>query len=320
MFARHRSAIRNTTLASASLVQQLFGGPIDIVGDVHGEIDALRTLMAHLGYRDNGTHPQDRRLVFLGDLIDRGEDSPAVIELVSGLMNAGRAQCVLGNHDLNILLGHRKHDNGWFFGDEFSDDRDKLVPQKLADESIKTQTLDFFRTLPLALEREDLRIVHACWHDEMIKIAADSTDVQKLFDHHAAKIKKFVTSQNTLNEIDVRIEKQNRNPVKVLTSGLEQKVDKPFEASGKLRYEKRVEWWKEYNGQRFCVFGHYSIPLGKPRRADHAFCVDFGVGKRWKEREKLAEASTPPTKLAAIRIPEREVWFDDGSSRSWTAA
>jgi calcineurin-like phosphoesterase family protein len=211
-------------MASTSLVQQLFGGPIDIVGDVHGEIGALRTLMAHLGYRDDGTHPQDRRLVFLGDLTDRGEDSPAVIELVSSLMDAGRAQCVLGNHDLNILLGHRKYDNGWFFGEEFCDELDRLVPQKLADESIRTQTLDFFHTLPLTLVREDLRVVHACWQDEMIKIAADSTDVQELFAHHAAEIATFVANQRTLDDIDVRLEYQNRTPVKVLTSGLERRA------------------------------------------------------------------------------------------------
>ena len=59
-----------------SLVQPLFEGPIDTVGDIHGEIDAFRDLLGHLGYADDGSHPQGRRLVFLGDLTDRGPDNP----------------------------------------------------------------------------------------------------------------------------------------------------------------------------------------------------------------------------------------------------
>ena len=112
----------------SSLVQSLFDGPLDIVGDVHGEIDALRSLMRHLGYAVDGTHPDEKRLVFVGDLTDRGPDSPAVIDLVKSLVDAGRAQCVLGNHDLNILLGEHKHDNRWFFGEKWSLDRSGETP------------------------------------------------------------------------------------------------------------------------------------------------------------------------------------------------
>ena len=51
------------------LVQPLFDGPLDVVGDVHGEIDALRSLLSHLGYSHDGReHPNHRRLVFVGDL------------------------------------------------------------------------------------------------------------------------------------------------------------------------------------------------------------------------------------------------------------
>jgi len=146
------------------LIQPLFDGPLDIVGDVHGEIDPLHLLMRHLGYKDDGQHSDGRRLVFVGDLTDRGPDSPAVVNLVQRLVESGRAQCVLGNHDLNILLGHRKHDNNWFLGKEFAEDGE-VVPQVLADKSTRQQVLAFFRTLPIALERDDLRVVHACWHD-----------------------------------------------------------------------------------------------------------------------------------------------------------
>ncbi len=89
---------------TASLVQPLFNGPLDVVGDVHGEIEPLRALMRHLGYDEQGRHPHYRHLVFVGDLTDRGPDSPSVVHLVQQLIESGRAQCVLGNHDLNIPL------------------------------------------------------------------------------------------------------------------------------------------------------------------------------------------------------------------------
>ena len=94
-------------------IRALFEGPIDIVGDIHGEIDALRDLLGQLGYDTTGQHPDGRRLVFIGDLTDRGPDSPAVFELVSGLVARGLAQCVLGNHELNLLRQARKEGNGW---------------------------------------------------------------------------------------------------------------------------------------------------------------------------------------------------------------
>ena len=105
-----------------SIVKPLMDGPLDIVGDVHGEIDALNSLVDHLGYNANGLHPEGRRLVFVGDLVDRGPNSPAVVRLVRDLVAAEKAQCVLGNHDLNILLDHRKHENRWFYGAEFLDE------------------------------------------------------------------------------------------------------------------------------------------------------------------------------------------------------
>jgi hypothetical protein len=85
------------TTSTSSLVQPLFEGPLDIVGDVHGEIDLLRALMRHWGYSEDGHHPDDPRLIFEGDLTDRGPDRPAVVDLVQQLIVAGRAQWVLGS-------------------------------------------------------------------------------------------------------------------------------------------------------------------------------------------------------------------------------
>lgn len=296
---------------SKFLIQRLFDGPLDIVGDVHGEIGPLRSLMRHLGYDEDGSHPDGRRLVFVGDLTDRGPDSPAVVNLVQRLIESGRAQCVLGNHDLNILLDHRKHDNGWFYGEEFLVDG-QVVPQLLADDSIRQQVLDFFRSLPVALERDDLRVVHACWNDAMIDIARESLDPVELYMAHHEIIEGGFPDLE-LDDIDKGLEHQNQNPIKRLTSGPEERVEKSIEASGKTRYEKRVHWWNDYHGA-FCVFGHYSIPEVDPRGGEAAFCVDYGVGKRWTER-RAGKTQHFELKLAALRWPERVVVFDEGESR-----
>lgn len=301
---------RENMPTSPSLVLPLLDGPLDIVGDVHGEIGPLRSLMQHLGYAKGGHHPDGRRLIFVGDLTDRGPDSAAVVDLVQSLIESGRAQCVLGNHDLNILLKHRKHDNSWFYGEKFLHD-DEVVPQVLADEAIQQRVVRLFRTLPIALERNDLRVVHACWNDEMVEIARESSDVVRLYNEHHNLIEASFPDLD-LDQTDQDLEHQNKNPVKLLSSGPEERTQEPIYASGKLRHEKRVRWWNDYHGT-FCVFGHYSLLDGKPRGNASSFCVDFGVGKRWTERRK-GKSSGFDLKLAALRWPERVVVFDEGTS------
>jgi hypothetical protein len=295
-----------------SLIQPLFDGPLDIMGDVHGEIEPLRSLLGHLGYAEDGRHPQGRRIVFLGDLTDRGPNSPSIIELVANLIDSGSAQCVLGNHDLNILLDHRKPENRWFWGDEFHDEHGWVVPQKLADSPTQQRVRDLFRTLPIALERDDLRVIHACWDDAMIGMAREASDALSLYEQHREQISKEIADQN-LDETDRQLQHQNRNPVKLLTSGPEERSEKPINAGGKVRNEQRVNWWNDYRSA-FCLFGHYSISDGRPRGTDSAFCVDFGVGHRWKERRE-GKTSGFSHRLAALRFPEIQVVFDDGETR-----
>ncbi|MBU3739758.1 MAG: hypothetical protein FGM55_12490, partial [Rhodoferax sp.] len=74
-----------------SLIQSLPASPLDIVGDIHGEYDALVALLHHLGYDRQGNHPQGRNLVFVGDFCDRGPNSPAVLTLAQSLVKSGRA-------------------------------------------------------------------------------------------------------------------------------------------------------------------------------------------------------------------------------------
>ncbi|GAA4896545.1 polynucleotide kinase-phosphatase [Streptomyces coeruleoprunus] len=84
-------------------------GPFDIIGDIHGCSSELETLLGKLGY-ENGRHPEGRTAVFVGDLVDRGPDSPGVLRRVMDMVASGDALCVPGNHEnkLGRWLSGRK--------------------------------------------------------------------------------------------------------------------------------------------------------------------------------------------------------------------
>ncbi|GGR23249.1 polynucleotide kinase-phosphatase [Streptomyces aurantiogriseus] len=73
-------------------------GPFDIIGDIHGCASELEALLGKLGYVD-GVHPDGRQAVFVGDLVDRGPDSPGVLRRVMAMVKSGNALCVPGNHE-----------------------------------------------------------------------------------------------------------------------------------------------------------------------------------------------------------------------------
>ncbi|MEV6634339.1 polynucleotide kinase-phosphatase [Actinoplanes sp. NPDC051470] len=80
-------------------------GPFDIIGDVHGCRAELDLLLAKLGYvvqDDRARHPEGRTAVFVGDLVDRGPDSPGVLRLVMNMVADGDALCVSGNHEQKL--------------------------------------------------------------------------------------------------------------------------------------------------------------------------------------------------------------------------
>lgn len=86
-------------------------GPFDIFGDIHGCASELRTLLTELGWTlqydgttaVDATHPDGRQAVFVGDLVDRGPDTPGVLRLVMGMVASGNALCVSGNHEAKLV-------------------------------------------------------------------------------------------------------------------------------------------------------------------------------------------------------------------------
>ncbi len=92
-------------------------GPFDIIGDVHGCYDELISLLGQLGYQiectpngENVTPPAGRKLVFVGDLVDRGPKIPHVLRLAMNMVEQGTAFCVPGNHDVKLLRKLRGRD------------------------------------------------------------------------------------------------------------------------------------------------------------------------------------------------------------------
>jgi len=267
-----------------SLIQPLPLGPLDIVGDIHGEYDALCTLLEHLGYDTEGVHPQGRTLVFVGDFCDRGPNSPAVLAVVKRLIESGRALAVLGNHEINLLRGDAKDGSGWYFDERAERDHEKYAPFHRPTDAERADIVSLLSGLPIALEREDLRVVHAAWQDREIDVvrALPLGSVHAAYDQWEDMAKQQAAAsglsarmaqelaawphglESRAHEPDFLyahaendVSKQMLNPLKVLTSGVERTGAAPFFSSGKWRFVERVTWWDEYADSIPVVVGHY---------------------------------------------------------------
>jgi len=152
------------------------GRGYDLIGDVHGCAHALGRLLDGLGYRLQGgvwRHPR-RQAIFLGDIIDRGPHIREALHLVHDMVDHQQAHCIMGNHEFNAL--------GWYMrappgsGREFVRDRSPRFARLLQEtfqqfehHAAEWQAFrDWFYELPLYLETERFRAVHACWDADVI--------------------------------------------------------------------------------------------------------------------------------------------------------
>ena len=268
-----------------SLIQPLPAGPLDIVGDIHGELYALQDLLRHLGYDESGHHPQSRTLVFVGDFVDRGPDSPGVVALVQRLVEAGNACAIAGNHEINLLRHDPKDGAGWFFDERVASDTLKYSEFARATNTLQRARIEaFLNSLPLGLEREDLRVIHAAWHTpDIAKARAMALGAARAeYDHweaQAAQIARELRIADRMAEeksiwphsleegercppflqahCDNELNKAVFNPLKVLTCGLERQTPEPFFAGNKWRFVERMAWWNDYEELTPVVVGHY---------------------------------------------------------------
>ena len=342
------------------LVQRLPDNPLDIVGDIHGELTALTELLRHLGYDACGQHAAGRKLVFVGDLCDRGPDSQGVIELVRHLMTQGNAYTILGNHEINLLIDDAKDGSGWFFDERFERDQRNYAPFRRTPPEERATLRHFLEQLPLALVRDDIRVVHAAWTTAAIEaistvpigdvarqfkawdaMAQSAAEQSGLYERYLQEKKRWAEElENESNPppflhaiAEYEAAQQMVNPIKVLTSGIEQTATTAFFAGNRWRYSDRTKWWDEYDEAIPVVIGHYWRLFETPQTLDtprysrlfsglapnawhgkhhSVFCVDYSVGARWRDRKKKRPVAHSRFKLAALQWPENRLVFDSG--------
>ena len=151
-------------------------GPFDIIGDLHGCFDELVELLTQLGYSVEKQSivpgslaysvkpPEGRKVVFLGDLVDRGPKIPEVLRLVISMVQAGTALCVPGNHDIKLMRKLRGKDVQITHGLADSlQQLDKESPE------FRAQVSDFLDELVshYVLDEGKLVVAHAGMKEEM---------------------------------------------------------------------------------------------------------------------------------------------------------
>lgn len=299
--------------------------PCDIIGDIHGCNLSLVALLLRLGYRDEGagySHPE-RNVIFLGDFIDRGPGQREVLDIVRSMVKSGRALAVMGNHEFNAIA--------YATPDPVSDDflrphTEKNTAQHRAfldayvnDPNGYDEAIDWFWTLPLWLDLEGMRVVHACWDKGMIKRVLDAQKGLNLL--HVDMLHAASRRGTWQFEAIETILKGKEIP---LPEGL-----RFSDKDGNVRHHIRVRWWDrnattyrqafmgpesalthipddpiEYDhlvdyshDEPPCFLGHYwfddkMIPL-----ANNIACLDYSVAKpggrlaayRWDGESVLSE-------------------------------
>lgn len=358
-----------------SLIGRLPDGPLDIVGDVHGEWDALQQLLSHLGYNLQGQHPDGRTLVFVGDLCDRGPNTPAILDWALPLIANHTIYAVLGNHEINLIRADSKDGAGWAFADRIASDTPKYAPFAQASAEQVARYRAAIAQWPVALERADLRVVHAAWVAPAIAqvrpfpLGSVCAQYEAFEDEAAAQAaagqlqaqvaQERVQWPHSLEDGEKappllpghaqrELLKQTYNPLKILTTGVEQSTNTPFYAGGKWRFTERKGWWENYTDDTPVVIGHYwrrFVPPVPANECDqnraakvgdeglfsglastawhglkhNVFCVDFSVGARWMERLPHATPrQTSVFRLAGLRWPEKHLVLETGETFATT--
>jgi len=297
----------------------------DIIGDIHGHADALRALLRQLGYRQhNGCfrHPE-RQAIFAGDFIDRGPDNLGVIDIVRRMVDGGAALAVMGNHEYNAICYHTRHPQT---GQPLRPHSAKNTAQHAAflaefagRESLLAETIAWFRSLPLFLELEGLRVIHAEWDARLIRsLTGNGSQPKNTFrlDEH------FL-----FRSVDDRT--SEHRVIETLLKGTEIPLPAGYvfqDKDGFARQEIRVKWWQASGrtyreiamlpddqlpaipnlpltdngrniyptGEKPVFFGHYWMRPPVRLLTPNATCVDFSVarggvlcGYRWNGERKL---------------------------------
>jgi hypothetical protein len=155
----------------------------DLIGDIHGHAALLKHLLNAMGYTEkNGVWQHaERTVIFLGDFVDRGPEQFEVIGIARSMVEQGHAQAVMGNHEFNAVAWATPHDEveGEFLrphSDKNLNQHKEFLTQLGSDSALHESVVNWFKTLPLYLDLEGIRVVHACWHPASLEALAPYTD------------------------------------------------------------------------------------------------------------------------------------------------
>ena len=274
--------------------------PYDLIGDIHGYADELHAMLAKLGYEKldaSHAHPEGRKVVFLGDYIDRGPKIREVLETVRGMVEAGNALAILGNHEVNAMRYHTIGPDGLPLrpNNKTKTAQHQATLDQIGQEGMQ-EWIDWFAQLPLTLELGPMRAVHAAWSD---RAARELQQAGPLEGHTLVKYSLLGTDPNeTLSWLI-------NGPEAKLPRGIKHRT-----ADGTLRRDVRLKWWKTVRGltARQAVFpetpdipdaqitgapeidypaeapitfvGHSAVDTKRPAPVSPRLaCLDYGLGK-----------------------------------------
>lgn len=223
----------------------------DVIGDIHGRFDKFEALMSALGYRASCSTfipPVGRQAVFVGDLIDRGPEQLKLLTAVRGLIDAGHARAVMGNHELNAIA-YITPDPARTDGECL---RANLIesPKSLQNRRQHAAFLSqvgegsaqhrawvqWFRSLPLHLNLGGIRVAHAWWE----AASAELVDQPQHRDAAGHLTDTFLVESH-------RSKSELKRARKVLTTGYEHKLPKGYfvtDGEGNKHDNARLKMWK----------------------------------------------------------------------------
>lgn len=150
----------------------------DLIGDIHGCAQTLERLLERLGYKKRSGVWQHghRQALFLGDLIDRGPQIRETLHIVHAMVDAGHAYCIMGNHEYYALAWNTPISEQ--STDEYVRARNKHhtrlhreTLEQFAEHPYDWEDFNqWFLTLPLFIDAQRFRAVHACWDDRVINM------------------------------------------------------------------------------------------------------------------------------------------------------
>jgi len=243
----------------------------DIIGDIHGHAAPLRNLLEKLGYRKGARsyqHPEGRKVLFLGDFIDRGPEIRNTLHLVKSMIDAGHADAVIGNHEYNALCFHTPNGKGGYLRSRtFSAGKNTKQHQETLDafkgrEDEWHDWLNWFKRLPFSLDLGGIRAVHATWSPEEVAYLSTQTLEDPAFLRASAEAgtPEFFAIETLLKGVTA--------PLPEGCSFLdEQRIE---------RSDVRIRWWEKPAGRTYrqLAFPESSVvpDLAMPRRQDVTWC------------------------------------------------